>query len=309
LTILDTPVAGVPVKINSTLQSTDENGEIAVSLKNGDFYSVNSGIEAVAFAEIYEKQEALSTAHPVVLRATRLLSSLDAPCRIIMNDLTYFYFTVRNVTDRVLEVPSHYGAMNSIQGPGGVITPPSLFAPGTTGFTVLEDYFRQGDSISGAWDFLGQRIVVDSTQEYCRDRSVPEGCQPVDPALLRAPLAYTKRVILRLTKMSNDAARRGVWRGSNGKFTVPFLRRGANALAKMEFAFKDSKTQIYSCENTPMSCVARRVPKSILLKAFGAIFEGKVPRGLERVKARANKEKQGFQRVLKVLPTRYTVCN
>jgi hypothetical protein len=111
-----------------------------------------------------------------------------------------------------------------------------------------------------------------------------------------------------LTKQAVAAARKGKWQGVNGKFSVPFLSRGATALATMEKAFRDSKSQNFVCEVTPMSCTQRRVPKQALAKAFSKIFEGKVPRGLEDIARRGAFENAAFRRELRKLPNTYVTC-
>ena len=79
----------------------------------------------------------------------------------------------------------------------------------------------------------------------------------------------------------------------------------------MEETFKASAGQNFVCEVIPTSttCVTKIVPKKALVRAFSSIFNGKVPRGLEAIAARANKETTAFEKYLRRLPNRYTNCD
>ena len=162
--------------------------------------------------------------------------------------------------------------------------------------------------LAGVWKFLGQDITVPPSPQMCADTGVPGACEPLDPSTLRSPFEYTRKVILKLTKLSLKAAQSGRWKGTNGKFSVPFLARGASALATMEKVFRDSKGLNYVCETVPMSCETKRIPKAALVKAFAQIFPGQVPRGLENVAGLKGREVVAFERFLKKIPERYTKC-
>jgi hypothetical protein len=45
------------------------------------------------------------------------------------------------------------------------------------------------------------------------------------------------------------------------KYSVPFMARGAKALAYMKDVFRNSSGQNFSCEVGPMSCSVQKVPK------------------------------------------------
>jgi len=126
---------------------------------------------------------------------------------------------------------------------------------------------------------------------------------------MRNPFEYTRETIIKLTNQSNAAARSGRWKGAGGKFSVPFLIRGAQALATMERAFKDSSGQNFVCEVTPQSCMTKRTPKKQMIAAFKKIFGGKIPRGLEHIAARKNREVAAFAKYLALVPDSYTVCD
>ena len=288
---------------------TDENGEFLASFENSTYYTVVSGLEAISFTPLYETGGQFAARSPVTIEASRLVSSAEDPCRVIIGGTPNIYFSSTNVTDRTLTVPLTYTQLNVMYSVTGQAVPPENFAPGTSGFSVPERYFTSGTSLTGVWRFLGQNITVTNSIQICTDRGVPGTCQAIDPALLRNPFEYTRRVILKLTNLSLAAARSGRWKGSDGGYRVPFLTRGAKALAAMEKVFRNSSGVSYVCEITPTSCKVKRIPKAELMKAFAEIFSGKVPRGLEHVAAMSKHEMALFQRELRKLPERYVKCN
>lgn len=308
LLISNTPVAGAPVQVNTDTKMTDENGQFSASLENSTLYSVSSGLEAISFIPLYETGGEFAARRPVTIEATRLISQAEDPCRLLIGGTPHIYFAVTNETDRILDVPLTYNELNSIYSVTGEASPAESFAPGTTGFSVPESYFASGTSLTGVWKFLGQNITVSSSLQICTDRGVPGSCEVLDPAQLRSPFEYTRKVILKLTNLSIRAARAGKWKGANGKFSVPFLVRGARALAAMERAFKDSKSQNFVCEVTPKTCSLKRIPKNVLRKAFAKIFAGKIPRGLAHISRRSKRETTQFQRELRKLPNTYVTC-
>lgn len=161
----------------------------------------------------------------------------------------------------------------------------------------------------GVWKFLGLEISVTPDIAVCADRGVPGQCQLIDPTVLRGPFDYVRKVIIRLSDQSVLAARQGKWKAINGKYRIPFLVRGAKALAAMEGLFTESLGQNFQCEVTPRSCSLKRVPKPSLTKIFAKIFEGKVPRGLVHISGRRKQEIKAFQRELRKLPDSYVSCN
>lgn len=160
----------------------------------------------------------------------------------------------------------------------------------------------------GVWKFLGQDITVKPDLQICADRGVPGQCEVIDPGLLRSPFEYTRQTILRLTELSLAAARAGKWKEIDGKYSVPFLSRGARTLAYIEKVFRDSRGLNFSCEVVPMSCSVQRVPKKELAKSFSKLFVGRVPRGLEHIARRSKTENAAFQRVMRKLPDTYVKC-
>jgi len=308
LLIAKTPIAGAPVQVNTDTKMTDANGQFSASLENSTYYTINSGIDAISFTPLYETGGQFAARRPVTIEATRLITPAEDPCRLVIGGTPHVYFSSVNVTDRTLTVPLTYTQINSIYSVTGEAVPAENFAPGTSGFSLPESYFTSGTTLMGVWKFLGQDITVTSNLQICTDRGIPGACEVLDPAALRSPFEYTRRVILKLTNMSLAAARGGKWKGTNGNFSVPFMTRGARALAVMERTFRDSTGQNFVCEVTPMSCSLKRIPKQALVKAFAKIFVGKVPRGLEHISARAKREISLFQREMRKLPERYVKC-
>ena len=175
--------------------------------------------------------------------------------------------------------------------------------PGANGFVVPESYFPSG----GGWHLLGQNINIASDPPVCADRGIPGACDVIDTQLFRGPFEYTRSVVLNLTKEALKAAKAGWWKGG-GTWSVPYLKRGGKSLAAMKEYFPDSKGQVFACEVTPLSCRTVKVPKRAFTRAFAKIFDGKVPKGLEHLQARAKREKKAFEAQLKALPEEYTTC-
>jgi hypothetical protein len=294
--------------VNADTKMTDANGEIVANLENDTFYTVSSGLEAIAFTPLYETGGQFSARSPVVIEATRLITKAEDPCKLLIGGTPHIYFSSNNTTDRALTVPLAYTQLNAIYSVTGQAVPAEDFAPGTSGFSVPESYFQSGTSLTGVWKFLGQDIAVTNSLQICTDRGVPRNCDLLDPALLRSPFDYTRRVILKLANLSLAAARTGKWKGVNGKFSVPFLARGAKTLATMDRLFKDSTAQNFTCQAVPPTCSLKQVPKRELVKAFSQIFGGKIPRGLEHVFKLSKRETALFQREMRKLPDSYVSC-
>jgi hypothetical protein len=308
LTILETPIAGAPIQVNAETKITDENGEIATSLVTTSLYTVSSGLGAVSFESLLETGESFGARSPITLAAQRLVSSGEVPCRLVVGGAPYTYFSFVNTSDQSLAVPLLYSPLNTMYSVTGQAVPPEVFGPGTNGFTIAENHFMTGAGLAGRWRFLGQEIEVPAAPEICADRGVPGSCAVIDPETLRIPFNHTRRVIIKLASQSIAAARSGRWRGTGGRFTIPFLSRGAAALKSMEMSFSESSGQNFVCEITPLSCTTKQVPKKALLRAFKRMFEGKVPRGLEHIAQTSQREVATFERQLRKVPDTYTSC-
>jgi hypothetical protein len=262
----------------------------------------------MSFDPILETGGSLAARSPVTIEAQRLISVVDEPCRVMIGGVPNVYFSSSNTTDQLLTVPLSYDYLNRMYSVTGEAVPAQSFAPGTSGFSVPEAYFTSGRTLTGVWSFLGQSVTVTPNLQVCSDRGMPGDCDPLDSALLRTPMDFTRTMILRLTKQSLAAARAGKWREKSGKFSVPFLSRGAQSLAYMERLLKNARGDLYTCQAVPKTCSVVRVPKSKLAKAFASVFVGRVPRGLEHIAVRAKRENRAFARVLRKLPDRVVRC-
>lgn len=309
LVIAQTPIAGAPVMVNSITKFTNLDGQFVASMENSTYYTVSSGLEAISFTPLYETGGSFAARSPVTIEASRLIRASDQPCKVIIGGTPNIYFSSTNTTDRTLSVPLMYSQLNSMYSVTGQAVPPENFAPGTSGFSIPEAYFKSGTSLTGLWKFLGQDVALSNTIQVCTDRGTPGNCEALDPTKLKSPYDYTRRVIMKLTNLSLAAARSGKWRSVNGQYRVPFLTKGATALATIDRLLRNDGRQAYVCEVTPSSCVSKRVPKAEILRAFATIFTGQVPRGLQHISNMSQRETAAFQRELRKLPDRYVVCN
>lgn len=308
--IANTPVPGFPLLIDSTVYQSDPQGFVVTRLWTSHLYSISSGIEAVSFPVIAATGTDLNKRSTLHIPAERVVASFEAPCRVLVGNVPQVYFSTTNRSDRALSVPLSLPTLNSLYSFTGKARPPELFAPGNSGFAIPEAHFLNRNLTSGTWKFLGQSIQVPQTLLPCADRAVPGQCKVIDPAILRLPFDYTRDVVLKLTMLSVDAARKGKWKGTNGSFTVPFLARGSSAIAKMQqFVNPYDKSQKYQCQVVAASCTQRVIPKQALVRAFSDIFAGQLPKGLDVLVKNRNKEIATFRRQLKKLPSKYTECS
>jgi len=294
--------------INATTASTDVNGEVRTSLVNSETYTISSGLQALSFAPLFDTGGGFAARSPVLIAAERLVTPIENPCRVLIGGTPNIYFSSVNSTDQTLSVPLSEPLLNSIFSVTGEAVPAESFAPGTSGFTVPENYFRDVDGLRGVWKFLGLEIPIPATPSVCVDRGVPGECMPIDSGVLRSPFEYTRKVVMKMARQAIAAAQSGRWKGSKGQYRIPFLARGASALAAMERAFRDSSGQNFVCDITPQSCVTKRVPKREMRVAFKKLFDGKTPKGLEHITARREQEEAAFARYLRSLPESYTSC-
>jgi hypothetical protein len=219
------------------------------------------------------------------------------------------YFSASNAANKTLSVPLTYSLLNSVYSVTGQATPPENFAPGVGGFAIPESHFTQANStLAGVWNFLGQQVLISPYPETCTDRGIPGSCEVLDPAVLKVPFNHTRGVVFKMVRAALDAARKGIWKGSNGKYTVPFSKRGARALARMNMAIQIGSGEVLTCPVTPANCTLHTVNKSEMRKTFRSLFEGPVPQGLRHITARAKKEAQQFDSVLRKVPDQYVLC-
>lgn len=294
--------------INATPVTTDENGELLASLKTTHMYAISSALEAISFPPIADTGANFNARSPVLLEAERLVRSVGTPCRILLSGAPSIYFSTLNKTDRTLTVPLTMSDMNSLWSTSGQGAPPETFAPGTSGFTVAEEVFGPPSGLAGVWKFLGQEVKLAAAPDVCMDTGVPGACEVIDVSVLMRPREYTRELIISLARGAVAAAKSGKWKGSNGKFAVPFMIRGAQAIAKMDRLTQIVDGNHFVCDVTPMSCVRKSVPKGALKRVFSTVFAGKPPRGLEHLYSRAPREMKSFERLLAKLPNSYVTC-
>jgi len=295
--------------VNTETKITDSQGEFTASLENSTLYTISTGLAAISFDPILEAGGSFSARSPVTIEAQRLITLAEAPCRILINGVEHVYIASSNATGGALTVPITLGAINQMLSVTGGAVPPEIFAPGTSGFSTPASHFRSGTTLLGRWNFLGQEIVIGPDLPVCADTGVPGQCEVIDPTVLRAPFNYTRRTIVDLTALSLAAARSGKWKGTKGRFSVPFMVRGAKALAQMDRALQETRGENFACEVVPMSCAVHRVPKKQLSKAFANIFVGRLPRGLEHISRQSKRHTSAFDRMVKKLPETYVKCD
>ena len=297
------------MQVNTETIITDSDGEFTASLENSTLYTLSTGLAAISFDPILETGGSFSTRTPVIIKAQRLITLAEPPCRILINGVENIYIASTNATGEALTVPITLGVMNQILSFSGTAVPPEVFPPGTSGFSTPASHFSSGASLLGRWNFLGQEIEIGPDLPVCADRGVPGQCEVIDPTVLSSPFNYTRQTIVDLAVRSLAAARSGKWKGTNGRFSVPFMVRGAKALARMDRALQDSQGENFACDVVPMSCSVHRVPKTQLSKAFSSIFVGRVPQGLEHISRQSKRYISGFNGILKKLPETYVKCD
>jgi hypothetical protein len=310
--IAQTPIAGIPVMVNAQSQITDDNGSIAVSMDAGKYYAISSGLSAVTFDALYESGANFIARGDQTIEAARLVSVAGPACRILVGATPSVYFSTVNQTDMTHVVSRIYKANRMYSVTGGA-SPPDYFAPGTSGFTVPETEFSQNGSLTGVWNFLGQSVVVTSDLNMCADSGSPAQCTVVPQEQLRAPIAYTRAVVVRLTKMASMLAKKGIWRGMQGTFAPPFFARGASVIAAMQQAVAPaSQGTAYACATQPATAcklVSLAGYKSITQRTFGRLFARPMPKGLEAIVKMGPQEVRAFRSsTVDKLPNEVWVC-
>lgn len=308
LSISETPIAGAPVQVNAETKTTDSNGEFTATLMRVDSYTISSGLEAISFTPLYDTGSNFALQSPVSIAATRLISSVNDPCRVVIKGASHIYFSTNNLTDHLLTVPLEYQGINSIYSETGQAVPPEDFVSGTSGFWIPESHFTRGATLNGIWKFLGQDVVVSSDSRFCVDVTVPGGCRPLEATVLVLPFRHTRQVVSKIMATSVASARRNGWSATDNATAAPFLSRSAKALAIMGRLSADSSRTNFVCEVTPMSCKAKRVSKVALRKVFSNIFVGAMPPGIGSTATLSKREIAAFNSMLKKLPESYSSC-
>jgi hypothetical protein len=310
--IAQTPIAGIPVMVNAQSQVTDDNGSIAVSMDAGKYYAISSGLSAVTFDALYESGANFIARGDQVIEAGRLVSVAGPACRILVGTTPSVYFSTVNQTDMTHVVSRIYKA-NRMYSVTGSASPPDYFAPGTSGFTVAESAFSQNGGLTGVWNFLGQSVVVTSGLSMCADSGAPAQCTVVSQDRLRAPIMYTRAIVVRLTKMVITLAKKGIWKSGQGTFAAPFFGRGASAMAAMQQAVAPAtQGTAYVCATQPAaSCkrVSLAGYKNVAQRHFARLFARPMPKGLDSIVKMGAQEGRAFKSTtIDKLPNEVWVC-
>jgi hypothetical protein len=310
--IAETPIAGIPVMVNTQAQITDDNGAIAVSMNSGQYYAITSGLSAISFASLYDSGVNFINRGDQVIEATRLVSVAGPACRVVVGDVPSLYFSTYNSTDMTHTVSRIYKA-NRIYSVTGGASPPDYFPPGTSGFSIPESHFTQNDGVTGVWNFLGQSVTITSDIKMCADTGTPNDCQVLSQAALRTPIDATRVMVLKLSQLAADIAKRAKSTTVRGKMVSTFLTRGANALAALQSQIAPTtKGTTYVCATKPAAgCTSFQLTmyKQVALKSFTKLFARPVATGLESIPKMAALEGRKFKaNVLDKLPDSVWIC-
>jgi hypothetical protein len=280
-------------------------------MESAKYYAVSSGLSAVTFSSLYDSGGNFIAQGDRVIEAQRLVSA-GPVCRVTSGGVKNLYFSTVNSTDETKVVSRMYKANRMYSVTGGA-APPDYFPPGTSGFMVPESHFNQGTAINGIWYFLGQNVTVNNEVPICADTGSPAQCSVVTQDQLRAPIAYTRAVVVRLTKMASALAKKGVWKASNGAFAMPFWGRGASAIAAMQKALEGTtRGTAYVCDSQPApSCTLTSLTgfKRIAQSKFGGLFRTPIPKGLSSIAKLGPQEGRRFKAsTLDKLPNAVWIC-
>ena len=295
--------------INSTEATTDAAGEVTTSLYTTYTYAISSGLDAISFVPLSDTGTNFSARSPVRIDAERLIDAQSPPCRVYISGASNIYFSAMNKTDRALTVPLTRDQLNAIWSVTGQAIPGETFAPGQSGFAVPDSHFASADTLSGVWKFLGQEVIVNGMPDICTSTALPGACDFMDVTTLSLPREHTRKLVISLVDQALAMARTGKWKNPSGTYAVPFMKKGAQALAMMAKILPIPRGQYFKCDVAPLSCVRKTVPKAALRKAVTTLFSGTPPKGLEPVYQKEKSEMKKFDKVLSKLPNSYVWCD
>lgn len=301
---------GAPIQFNSDVQLTDESGEATTDMVHTTLYSVASGIDGISFTPLFNDGATFASQSPITIAASRLIAPSTPPCRLVIGGVAHLYFSTLNQTDTSLTIPLTYPLMNSMFSVTGEAIPPEVFAPAESGFVIPESYFTQSEGLAGVWKFLGLSVALSSSPDYCTSGAVAGQCTTISQAVISSPFDYTSAIVRKLIKQSIAAAKSGRWKTTAGRFSLPFQKRAAQALAIMKPTTASSNRQYFVCESALVTsaCSNLTMPKKEYLQAFSRIFTGKWPAGLAHIQAQQKREYKKFQAELKKAPNAYVSC-
>jgi len=307
-----TPIAGIPLMVNSQTQVTDDNGQISVSMNFNHYYAISSGLSAVSFAPLYDRGANFMANGTNIIDATRLVTVAAPACRVDVGGVPHIFFSTYNSTDVAHTVSRLYKANRMYSATGGA-TPPDIFAPGTSGFTVPQSEFQQETTLNGIWDFLGQRVAVGSDIKQCADQGVPSDCQQISQTTIRVPIQHTRDTIVRLLTWTTAVVKSSKSKVGEGRVSSMMLARGASIIAAMQKAAPStSRVTLYSCPSRPApSCTQYSLTayKAKAQREFGRFFARPMPKGFEGLLTKRAAETARFKKeALGQVPTSAWAC-
>ena len=292
------------------MEVTDEGGVATTDMIHTTLYSVASGIDGISFTPLFNDGATFASQSPITIAASRLIAPSTPPCRLVIGGVAHLYFSTLNLTDTSLTIPVTFPLMNSIYSVTGEAVPPEAFAPGDSGFVIPESYFAQSEGLAGVWKFLGLNVSLGSSPDYCTSRGVAGQCNAISETVIGTPFEYTSAVVQKLIKQSMAAAKSGRWKTTSGRFSLPFQKRAAQALALMKSSATSTNRQYFVCESAVIASACQNITmaKKEYLKAFSRIFSGTWPSGLAHIQAQQKREYKKFQAELKKAPDTYVSC-
>ena len=311
-----TPIAGMPIDINGSINITDNNGELAVTLQENGNYSIVSGLpgdtgnKAIEFPEIVDSGRNLadrSVVEPIDIEMVRNILIERPICRATVSGEEVLYFFYQNNVSTPLQVPLSYSKLNQILSPRGDQAPIELFPSGSHFFYLPLSGFNASGSYVGQWNFVGQSESFSSLPPPCTDGGDPGECTPVDQQLFDNIWEYFSREVRSQVAQANSLAKRRIWRPR------PFQRlfvfnRATPVLKALRRELGKYQDTVECSGATASTCTTKRVDKAAIRSLFLELFEGNL-RGLEPLAANEKAKQAALERLLKSLPTDVTKCD
>lgn len=328
-------IPGMPIKINSSIVVTNEQGEFEEVLESTVLYTIKPalpddyGEQAIEFDTIEDSGRNLEIRSPLNIEMRRNVAINGPVCLALIGGVEKVFFTYNNTTKSPIQVPLEYNLLNRIFSPAGDILPPTLFNPGQSGFFRDLSGFAYEGTYAGAWSFAGEMVTFSGRPPLCLENGDPDPtptptprpgeptptptptpdpgdsiCQPVEPGNLTLIWRYTYGTTkdqISLTRKifgSNRAAFK-VQRSFLFKRSAPVLA-GVNALLK---SYRDTKV----CTNPPPTCERLPVNKTGLRALYDRLFQG-TPQQLKRLNSSQEAKKQGLDDLLSRLPDELHRC-
>lgn len=310
-----TPIAGMPIDINGSVNITDNNGELAVTLQENGTYSIISGLpddtgnKAIDFAEIVDSGRNLadrSTDDPIDIEMYRNIVIERPICRNTVAGVEMVYFFFNNTVSTPLQVPLSYSKLNQMLSPRGDQRPIELFSSGSHFFYLPLSGFNASGSYVGQWNFVGQSTSFSALPPPCTDGGDPGECNPLDPQLLGNIWEFFNREVKRQISQANSLAGR-TWRPLPAERLFVF-NRNSKVLAALRKELNGYSGSLVCSGVTASSCKTERFDKSAIRALFMKLFVGN-PRGLEVLATKQKAKQNALEQLLKRLPKDVTMCD